>query len=609
MPPNFINRGLGGDQALASSRWALPQDLAGFSSVVWGDLIAHEDAAPGLLLGEYPTGTAPLTCAVAGDNQTSQEYAYRVAENAALFWNDDRHLVTIAGSRADKGVASIVPNVALYGGSVVVNDPKGEVATLTAVRRGAGSDTLRGMGQHVAVLDPYRVAEVPDEYRSGFNPLDLLGDHNPHSVADAGELAAAFSHGESTGTSRHFDERARALIEGLILHCVSTEPPERRHLVTVYEYITIGIRPPEQAGKVDPFLWLRKCMRGNPAFGGTIEATERILAKLGENEYGGTISTAERMLSFLKYEGPRDLFSRSMPFELAALKTDPKGCSIYVCLPVSRLSTHAAMVRMLIQQTITIMERTKGQPKSGQPVLLLLDEFATLGHLRVIEDAAGYMAGFGVKLWAILQDLGQLKALYRDRWETFLNNAGALMAWGNADLTTQEYLSRRLGQAELRRTVYSANQGDSFSGGTSGNDGSAPAGRGVRPQPGQARPGSPNGYNSGVSINDGESSSENLQSAALLNPDEVGIIFNRESRRMLVLINGAYPLVLNRVRYYERFEFMGKVGQDEARPRVVTSWAEAREFREGQIKAGAESAPASTAPRPAGWISRVLRRA
>lgn len=608
MSSSFINRGLGGDQALASSRWALPQDLAGFSSVIWGDLIAHEDAAPGLLLGEYPTGTAPLTCTVAGDNQTAQEYAYRTGENAALFWNDDRHLVTIAGSRADKGVASIVPNVAMYGGSVVVNDPKGEVATLTAVRRGKGSDTLRGLGQQVAVLDPYRVSDVPDEYRSGFNPLDLLGAHNPHSVADAGELAAAFSRGESSGTSRHFDERARALIEGLILHCVSTEPPERRNLVTVYKYLTAGIEPPQELSKVQPFSYLLSLMRRNPAFGGVVSGCALIMGQLGENESGGTISTAERMLSFLKYEGPRELFARSMPFDLAALKTDPKGCSIFVCLPVSRLSTHAAMVRMLIQQTITLMERTKGQPKSGQPVLLLLDEFATLGHLQVIEDAAGYMAGFGVKLWAILQDLGQLKALYRDRWETFLNNAGVLLAWGNADLTTQEYLSKRLGQAELRRTVYSANQGDSFSGGTSGSDGSAPAGRGDGQRPGQARPGSPNGYNSGVSINDSESTSENLQSAALLTPDEVGIVFSRESRRMLVLINGAHPLVLNRVRYYERFEFMGKVGQDEARPRIVTPWADAREFREAQMRARTEN-PTAAAPRATGWISRVLRRA
>ena len=59
-----------------------------------------------------------------------------------------------------------------------------------------------------------------------------------------------------------------------------------------------------------------------------------------------------------------------------------------------------------------------------------------LGHLESIERAAGYIAGFGVKLWVILQDINQLKSLYKDRWETFLGNAGTLTAFGNVDVTT-----------------------------------------------------------------------------------------------------------------------------------------------------------------------------
>lgn len=621
MSSQFINRGLGGDQATASARWARPEDLDVFPSVLWDDLILHEDAAPGLLIGEYQTGTQPQVCDVKDPTGLSQECGYRVGENAALFWNDDRHLVTIAGSRADKGVASIIPNVVLYGGSVLINDPKGEVATLTAVRRGAGSEAVKGLGQKVAVLDPYGVADVPAEYQSGFNPLNLIGEHNPNSVADAGELAAALSPGESGGNSRHFEERARSLIEALILHCVSSEPPARRNLATVYEYATIGIRPPAEINAayktrpedpdIDPFAWLRDRMIANKKFGGVIEAAARVLARMGDNERGGVLSTAERMLSFLKYEGPRRLFTDAMPFDLAELKTAPEGCTIYVCLPVSRLSTHAAMIRMLIQQTITIMERTKGQPQTGFPVLLLLDEFATLGHMRVIEDAAGYMAGFGVKLWAILQDLGQLKSLYRDRWETFLNNAGVLLAWGNADLTTQEYLSKRLGQAELRRIVYGASRGDAVNSGTSGNLQGQPARPGRQGQQPNSRSGSlsnPNGFNSGLSINDGESTSENIQPAALLTPDEVGILFNRESRRMLVLINGAYPLILNRVRYYERFEFMGKIGQVEAYPRPSTNWQEALAFRQAQINAGKDGQNGKADSRTGSWISRVLSR-
>ncbi len=51
-------------------------------------------------------------------------------------WNDDRHVMTIAGSRAGKGVSLIIPNLLLYEGSALVIDPKGENARITAGRRG-----------------------------------------------------------------------------------------------------------------------------------------------------------------------------------------------------------------------------------------------------------------------------------------------------------------------------------------------------------------------------------------------------------------------------------------------------------------------------------------
>jgi len=51
-------------------------------------------------------------------------------------WNDDRHMLTIAGNRAGKGVSLIIPNLLIYEGSALVIDPKGENARITAGRRG-----------------------------------------------------------------------------------------------------------------------------------------------------------------------------------------------------------------------------------------------------------------------------------------------------------------------------------------------------------------------------------------------------------------------------------------------------------------------------------------
>src|ERR1700733_5141762 len=76
---------------------------------------------------------------------------------------DNRHMMTIAGNRAGKGVSAIIPNLIEYPGSVLVIDPKGENAYRTASRRGHGSAAVRkGLGQDVFVLDPFGVSKQLD---------------------------------------------------------------------------------------------------------------------------------------------------------------------------------------------------------------------------------------------------------------------------------------------------------------------------------------------------------------------------------------------------------------------------------------------------------------
>ncbi len=76
----------------------------------------------------------------------------------------------------------------------------------------------------------------------------------------------------------------------------------------------------------------------------------------------------------------------------------------------------------------------------------MLDEFATLGYMASLEKAAGLLAGAGVKMWPIIQDLGQLESIYGKSWGTFIGNAG-VTTWHalGGDAMTADYLSQRLG--------------------------------------------------------------------------------------------------------------------------------------------------------------------
>ena len=131
-----------------------------------------------------------------------------------------------------------------------------------------------------------------------------------------------------------------------------------------------------------------------------------------------------------------------------AVGAEDEKATLYLCLPATRMGTHARWLRVIINLALVAFERTKA--KTDIPVLMVLDEFAVLGHMKSVEMAAGLMAGFGVKLWVVLQDLTQIKRLYKESWETFIGNAGVTTFWSNSDKTTLDYMSDKLGQTGVR---------------------------------------------------------------------------------------------------------------------------------------------------------------
>ena len=93
-------------------------------------------------------------------------------------------------------------------------------------------------------------------------------------------------------------------------------------------------------------------------------------------------------------------------------------------------------------------------PNKSNILLLDTDEMGTIGSLTMVEQAFGLMAGIGVRIWAFLQDLPQLKRDYPASWETFISNSSLIQALQVTDLTTSQYLSELIGTTTLER--YSA---------------------------------------------------------------------------------------------------------------------------------------------------------
>lgn len=434
---------------------------------------------------------------------------YRAGKGVGF--RDDRHVMLVAGSRAGKGVSIIIPNMLLYEGPVLAIDPKGELAGVTARQR------AKGLGQTVHVLDPFnRSGDGTLPYRASFNPLAEIDPDSPEAVDDAALLADALIVSEpGSSTDRHWTDAARELVKIVILDAL-TEPPERRHLGHVRDFFH-EVGSANAAGQMiaGPLVRLLQMAEKEAAFDGVLAGGACAFAGKNERELTSIISTAQVQLGFLDSTPLMDVL-RTSSFKLSDLKAGKT--TVYVCLPASRMATHGKWFRIVVTLALLMCERPG--PKPSPPLLMLLEEFPVIGYLRPLEAAAGQIAGYGVKLFTVLQDLTQLQRHYDKGWETFVGNSGLQIFFGMSDMTTLDYVSRKLGTIgfDIARTAAVSRKGEM---------GGTPAVQ------------------------------QHLQLSRLAESHEVERMFARETYRALVLYSGRDPLVVKRAIYRKDAAFRG----------------------------------------------------
>ena len=137
--------------------------------------------------------------------------------------DDDRHILTVAGSRAGKGVSLIVPNLLHWPGSCIAIDPKGELATITASAPVVGRTRRRqkpcdggGQGVRARSLSSASPARLRIS-AAAFNPLADLDAGYRTGLDMAGQIADALVM-QIEGPGSHWTQSARSFLRGLILY-------------------------------------------------------------------------------------------------------------------------------------------------------------------------------------------------------------------------------------------------------------------------------------------------------------------------------------------------------------------------------------------------------
>jgi type IV secretion system protein VirD4 len=372
--------------------------------------------------------------------------------------DDDRHIFIKAGTRAGKGISLCIPNALLWRGPLFMIDPKGEGASIAAMRRatreaaqGTGTNVRHFVGQQVAVLDPLGEVRGPARaLRVAYNPLADIDLRQGGGVRAINAAAAALVTPEE-GNGAHFAETAETIIAGLIEAVKVTEPPERQTLTQCRAIMLAG------------FDTLRAYLSKVETRAGLALEAAALMDEVGGDEWGSHRSTLSRNMKWLAEPAMQEHLVGSA-FSLR--RAVQEGWSVFVSLPPDDIPYFKGWIRLIVQ-TVIDAKMSLGVGQAGLQTLCLLDEFPTLGRFRAIEDSAGYMAGYGLKLVPIIQNIGQVKAHYAKNWETFLGNAGAIVAFGLNDDESEQYMATRLGRkfvTEATRSLSTGSGGQAIGG-------------------------------------------------------------------------------------------------------------------------------------------------
>lgn len=439
------------------------------------------------------------TFTILGDRQLQRDEIFLGKSLYSPFLNvaikDNRHMLTIAGSRAGKGASCIIPNLIEWRGNVIVLDPKGTNAIVTAKRRGVF------MKQKVYIMDPFEITKgkimIEPELTGGgcikrvsYNPLANFDINHINARDRISIIAEAIAPGSKDPRSEHWDEGAQTLIAGLITHLLTTK--ENPNLCDIRDYLFLS-RKEQNA------LWV-DMLENDKAGGLARDAAARVISSIETDEIKNIMSNVHKHTKFLsspairsvlagnekqwfyhndnQKSGPvgqskllglvnrgvilpetlvwREGMKEWVPYRSITLETESEPINLrelrddhvtlYVVLPPPLLEQYGRFMRLLVNMAMCTLTF---EGKAKRQTLFMMDEFLSLGHMKEVEKAFTFMAGYNMVMWPFVQDYGTLQELYGRSVGAFVSNSRAVQVFGVSDTDTLKFVSDKIGMRSL----------------------------------------------------------------------------------------------------------------------------------------------------------------
>jgi type IV secretion system protein VirD4 len=367
------------------------------------------------------------------------------AEGDRLCDASEAHVVMIAPTGAGKTRGMIIPNCLAWPGGLVCYDPSGAAF--------AAAGAARALKGHVVCVRP-----LDANGRSHrFNPLDQLSTDPDRRLTEVASLAAVLFPVAPKDPNRWVDEGAQALFCALVevldrdARADPSAPPA-----------AIGAVWTLAAAQADFVGWCA----GAATLSGLSLASASTLSKFGASGQRHHDPIQSCLMEKLKPWAQARVRAATAvsDFRLSDL---PRGAlSVFIGAHPGDLAGNAQVIRVLIEAiAISLMRAPSPKPRSRfaakpAPVLLVLDEFASVGDMAEIKNALAHARAYGVRILAACQTLAQLEDLYgRAGRDAELGHFGLQIFTAASDPTTLAYVADRLGRTRILRWSDSVSHG------------------------------------------------------------------------------------------------------------------------------------------------------
>lgn len=414
-----------------------------------------------------------------------------LTQNLRMSLNGRKHLrnllqIVVGGSGSGKTRYVVKPNLYEANASYIATDPKGELAR-------SAVPLLLQEGYTIRIIDL-----VDPEHSDCYNPF-----HYIRSDADVLKLIANFIR-NTTPKNAHsndpFWERSEiALDSALMLYLLHEAPPEEQTMEMMLTMLEYGAAKEGDGDYQSPLDLLFEALEEEQPNHIALRQYKVFKQAPSETAMSILITASVRLAPFTLPEVQRITSRDTMELE----KLGERKQAVFCIIPDSNDASLNFLVGMLYTQAFQELYYQADKVHGGSlpvPVRLMFDEFANVALPDGYARLQATMRSRNIMATIILQNISQLKALFKDDWEGIIGNADSFIYLGGNEQSTHKFVSELLGKETIQTQTHSQSKGR-------------------------------NG-----------SFSQNFQSAGreLLTPDEVRMLDNRLA---LVLIRGEAPII------------------------------------------------------------------